>query len=728
MVFATKPRLPVWNGFRRAAATNATPDHEEILRARVLDVGAIAAAILALAHALLTQIEVSGWTESRIAGVAAAFFFALCPLLRRLTSGVALAGTVFLTTLLAVSAFAALRNGGLTAPTTAFVILVPAMAGLMLGGRAAIIAGLASLGVLGLLATADEIGLARSSPHTEADLEVLRLSAIAISVITATIVVTAFQVVLRQTILALSVANTELAASESTIKRKAEELDLIFNNVPVHLFFKDDRNRILRANKTAASSVGRPVDALVGAPTEELFPELAAKYFADDLAVIESGAPRLGIIEEIAPASGRRGWVRTDKVPYVDPSTGKRYVFVAAIDITEQRKAELALAESEQRFALAAQGSGAGIWDWVDVAGDRHFWAGRFFALLGFAPEEIAPSMTALRALLHPADTAGFDAAMQAHLSSAAPFQRDLRLRHKALGFRWYRMTGQAIWNDKGEARRMIGSIIDIDAEKCAEEALIARQRALERSIQDLKAFSQAVSHDLRSPLRAFDHLAGWVEEELAAGSIDGAKSHLVMMRVRVKRMTELLDGLRLYAQAGTRAEIAQTVSSRRLVEHSFEVLAPPLFTLTVASDLPEFETAAAPLSQVFRNLFDNAIKHHDRHAGVVAVRHFDSGDFWAFEVSDDGPGIPAAYHHRIFEMFEVLHRRNEQAGAGAGLAIVKKCVEAAGGTVAVSSGAPLERGSTFRFLWPKRWPGDSDARRETENAADHRADGSRAA
>ncbi len=728
MVFSITSRFPAMDGFRNDAETKATLEHEEILRARVLDVGAAAAVILTLAHALLTQIEVSGWTDSRLAGVAAALFFALCPVMRRLTGGVALAGSVFLTTLLAASAFAALRNGGLTAPTTAFIILAPAMAGLMLGGRAAIVTGLASLGVLALLVNAKEIGLARSSPHTLAELEVLRLSAIAISVITATVVVTAFQLVLRRTILALSVVNAELTASESGIKRKAEELDLIFNNVPVHLYFKDDQNRILRANKTAASGAGCPVEALVGAPTEAIFPELAAKYFADDLAVIESGAPRLGIIEELAPASGRRGWVRTDKVPYVDPSTGKRYVFVAAIDITEQRLAELALAESEQRFALAAQGSGAGIWDWVDVAGDRHFWAGRFFALLGYAPDEIAPSATALRALLHPADKADFDAAMQAHLSGAEPFQRDLRLRHKTLGFRWYRMTGQAIWNDKGEARRMIGSIIEINAEKCAEEALVARQRALERSIQDLKAFSQAVSHDLRSPLRAFDHLAGWVEEELAAGRFDGAKSHLVMMRVRVKQMTELLDGLRLYALAGARAEIAETVASRRLVEHSFEVLAPAFFSLKVESDLPEFETAAAPLSQVFRNLFDNAIKHHDREAGVIAVRHFESGDFWAFEVSDDGPGVPAAHHERIFDMFEVLHRRNEHMGAGAGLAIVKKCVEAAGGTVAVWSGAPLERGSTFRFLWPKRWPETGGARDEAENAALHRADGSRAA
>lgn len=687
------------------------PDRfEALIRARVLDIGAATCAIVTITHAILTQIEVPGWTEARIAGLAAAAIFAICPLVRRMTGRASVAAALFVTTLLAASAFAALRNGGLTAPTTCFVILAPAMAGLLLGSRAAAAAGFAGLGVLGLLATSGTTGLAWPSPHSPAELDALRLSALTIAVITTTVVVTAYVAVLRRSLGALSDANASLAASARTIARNAEELDLIFNNAPVHLLFKDDQNTILRGNRRAADGAGVTTEMLTGAKTETIYPAMAAKYFADDLAVLESGAPKIGIVEEIAPVAGRRGWVRTDKVPYVDPATGKRFVFVAATDITDQRNAELALAESERRFALAAQGSGAGIWDWIDVARDQQFWTPRFYALLGYEPGEIEASTSTVIGLMPLEDRKRASAALRVHLADKSPFQQDLRLRHKSLGDRWYRVTGQAIWAHNGAAERMIGSIIDIDAGKRAEEALIAHGRALDRSNRALKAFSQAVSHDLRSPLRAFDHLAAWVEEDVDTGRLDSAKSHLAVMRGRVKRMTELLEGLRLFAQAGGDGETVEALSSRELVERAFEVLAPAGFQLTIASDLPAIATAAAPLAQVFRNLIDNAIKHHDGGAGVITVGHEDAGDFWAFSVVDDGPGVAAADHDRIFEMFEVLRRRDDQAGAGAGLAIVKKVVEAAGGSVSVASNAPLARGAIFRFLWPKRWPANAGA------------------
>ena len=702
----------------------ADPDrYEAWIRARVLDIGASTCAIVTVAHSVVTQIGVPGWTESRIAGLTAAAIFALCPLVRRVTGRVSIAAALFLTTLLVASAFAALRNGGLTAPTTCFVILAPAMAGLLVGWRAAAVAGLAGLGVLGLLATSEMNGLARPSPHSPAELDALRLSALAIAVVTTTVVVTAYVAVLRRSLGALSDANASLAASAQTIRRNAEELDLIFNHAPVHLLFKDDQNTILRGNHTAANGAGVTAEMLNGAKTELIYPTMAAKYFADDLAVLESGVPKIGIIEELAAASGRRGWLRTDKVPYVDPATGKRFLFVAATDITEQRNAELALAESERRFALAAQGSGAGIWDWINVAQDQQFWTPRLYALLGYEPGEIAASASTLISLSHPEDRERTGAALRAHFVDRTPFQQDLRLRHKTLGDRWYRVTGQAIWADNGAADRMIGSIIDIDEGKRAEEALIAHGRALDRSNRALKAFSQAVSHDLRSPLRAFDHLAAWIEEDVDAGRLDAAKSNFAVMRARIKRMTELLEGLRLYALAGGDDENVEALSSRDVVERAFEVLAPAEFQLTIASDLPAITTAVAPLAQVFRNLFDNAIKHHDRGAGVITVGHEDAGAFWAFSVADDGAGVEAADQERIFEMFEVLRRREDQAGAGAGLAIVKKIVEAAGGAVSVTSSAPLARGATFRFLWPKRWPEDnSDGRTELERAANPRA------
>ena len=108
-----------------------------------------------------------------------------------------------------------------------------------------------------------------------------------------------------------------------------------------------------------------------------------------------------------------------------------------------------------------------------------------------------------------------------------------------------------------------------------------------------------------------------------------------------------------------------------------------------------------APLEQTFRNLIGNAIKHHHRPDGRVEVTAHDHRRMWEFVVADDGPGIPAAYHDRIFQMFQTLKPRDEVEGSGIGLAVVRKLVTSRGGTIRVESAEG--QGARFRFTWPKQ-------------------------
>jgi signal transduction histidine kinase len=127
----------------------------------------------------------------------------------------------------------------------------------------------------------------------------------------------------------------------------------------------------------------------------------------------------------------------------------------------------------------------------------------------------------------------------------------------------------------------------------------------------------------------------------------------------------------------------------------------PPGFTVTLPEALPTFSTAAEPLRQVFLNLIGNAIKHHDRPHGRLTITVQEQGEWYEFLVTDDGPGIPPAFHTKIFQMFQTLKPRDEVEGSGIGLAIVKKVVEGQGGTVRVESDG-ICRGTTMRFTWRK--------------------------
>jgi PAS domain S-box-containing protein len=134
------------------------------------------------------------------------------------------------------------------------------------------------------------------------------------------------------------------------LKRERNEQETIFHSVPAMIWFKDVDSRILRANRLAAQSIGRTVEEVEGKSTLELYPDEAGKYQQDDLDVIRSGKPKLGIIERYEIPSGEERWVRTDKIPYYDSSGKIVGVIVFAVDITEQKKAQVALQHAHDKL------------------------------------------------------------------------------------------------------------------------------------------------------------------------------------------------------------------------------------------------------------------------------------------------------------------------------------------------------------------------------------------
>jgi signal transduction histidine kinase len=106
-------------------------------------------------------------------------------------------------------------------------------------------------------------------------------------------------------------------------------------------------------------------------------------------------------------------------------------------------------------------------------------------------------------------------------------------------------------------------------------------------------------------------------------------------------------------------------------------------------------------LSQVFANLISNSIKHHDRLDGKVHIACQECGDSYRFVVADDGPGIDARYHDKIFQIFQAGSQKVSPDSTGIGLSIVKKVIETAGGTIHLQS--TIGQGAKFYFTWPKQ-------------------------
>jgi PAS domain S-box-containing protein len=240
----------------------------------------------------------------------------------------------------------------------------------------------------------------------------------------------------------------------------------------------------------------------------------------------------------------------------------------------------------------------------------------------------------------------------------------------------------------------------DVTEELRAKQALEQSYADLERSNQDLAHFASVASHDLRSPLRNIDDLAAWTLEDHGAELPEEARSNLTDLRQCCGRMSALLSGILTYSRAGTSDEGLERVECGALLAETIAMIAPPAgIRIEVAEPMPTLVTHGVQLQQVFVNLINNAIKHHDREQGLIRVTGARDGSTCTFKVADDRPGIAEEFRERVFGMFETLKPHDSVEGSGLGLALVKKLVERHGGEVWIED-PENERGTAFAFSW----------------------------
>lgn len=176
--------------------------------------------------------------------------------------------------------------------------------------------------------------------------------------------------------------------AEAKLLNQQIEQQVLLDLIPAMVWYKDPQNRIIRANRRAAESINKTVREIEGTSTYDLYPEEAEKYHQDDLAVIASGKPKLGIVELYETSPGDKHWVQTDKVPYRDAQGNVVGVLVFAQDITERLQAEAALQESEHQYRLLMEEASDAIVA-VDMDGYFRLVNAKACELFGYAREEL---------------------------------------------------------------------------------------------------------------------------------------------------------------------------------------------------------------------------------------------------------------------------------------------------------------------------------------------------
>ncbi|MHB1354476.1 MAG: ATP-binding protein [Anaerolineae bacterium] len=261
---------------------------------------------------------------------------------------------------------------------------------------------------------------------------------------------------------------------------------------------------------------------------------------------------------------------------------------------------------------------------------------------------------------------------------------------------------GSPVMNNKGEVWASLASFTDISERKQAAEALRAIAVDLARSNKDLEQFAYVASHDLQEPLRM---VASYTQllAELYAGKLDDRADKYIRYAVDgAVRMQSLINDLLAYSRVGTRSKpFVETDCSNLLREviQNLDKAIEESGAEVIVGELPTVIADRAQLGQVFQNLIANAVKFRGDALPRVEITAQQNGANWEFCVSDNGIGIDARFHERVFVIFQRLNEREKYKGSGLGLAICKKIVERHGGRIWIES--ELGKGSRFWFSIP---------------------------
>lgn len=225
----------------------------------------------------------------------------------------------------------------------------------------------------------------------------------------------------------------------------------------------------------------------------------------------------------------------------------------------------------------------------------------------------------------------------------------------------------------------------------------------LTQSNKDLEYFAYAAAHDMQTPLHSIGNLAKWIEEDSGDSLKGESLEHIQKLRHQVCCMEKLLNDMLEYARIEQKQHLTENmlISGSELMNTIIALISPPKsFNIHFSQAFIELHMYRMPLQKILYNLITNAIKHHDKDAGLVQVDVENNDTYFVITVCDDGPGIEPKYHQKIFEIFQTLRPKSQTAGSGMGLAIVKKLVTMHGGNIEVESKS--KRGTCFRFTWPK--------------------------
>jgi PAS domain S-box-containing protein len=489
-------------------------------------------------------------------------------------------------------------------------------------------------------------------------------------------------------------------------ERELERWKQIFSGAGFGMFVADSRNGVIvDMNPTFAAMHGYSVDQLQGIRLDALVPENSRDDFAAGLGKASKEGRHLFELQHLR-RDGSEFPSLVDVTKFVDGRT--EFLAGYCSDITERKRVEDALKESEERFRTLASALPQAIWS-TDAQGSIEYVNDAWISYAGWKSGDEARKYLPhdpWRDLLHPEDRDAYRVRWNESLSTGSTFEGQVRLRRSSDGsYRWFLCRAVAVRDRAGQIVRWLGGFTDVQQQMEDATQLKMANQALQRSNADLEQFAYAASHDLQEPLRMVSIYSELLKDEYGSGLDGQAMSYIDFAVNGARRMSNLLTDLLSYSRvANVAPQISVKADSCAAVNEALLNLSSTIDGARASIHVGTLPTVRVPeihLVQLFQNLIGNGLKYRkeqypDGERPEIRIdAKPDGGGAWLFSVSDNGIGIEPEYLMQIFGIFKRLHG-SAYEGTGIGLALCQKIVERAGGRIWAES--EPGRGSTFFF------------------------------
>jgi PAS domain S-box-containing protein len=517
---------------------------------------------------------------------------------------------------------------------------------------------------------------------------------------------------------------TERKKTEAALSVSEAKLRSIVENSNDQIFMIDRTHKYLFVNKVLAEVIGKSPEDIIGKSIFEVYPPETADQFSTNTQNVFATGKSM-FVEEKMVVNDQDLCINTGLNPVLDAERNVISVTGIVRDITENKKTEALLRDSEEKYRTIVEQSALGILIAQGPIPHIVYANSTISKSLGYSVQElISLSLQQTMGLVHPDDRELFFGRLKDRLEGKPTSEQYIiRGIRKDRSIVWIELSSALIMYDGHPAVQAM--FVDINERKKAEEKLVDSYRALEKQLSeinllqkeletankllgqsnvDLENYTYVVSHDLKAPLRAIRSFSTFIIEDFSEKLDDTGKDYFQRIVDASSRMDTLIENLLLLSRVGRKFMEVETVDLNQLLEEIVADLTPTLKKNNgkiVFHNLPKVSIPRTWMKQIFMNLIDNGLKFNKSKTPTVEVTCEETEPELLFKVSDNGIGVEEKYFDRLFNLFERLHTQEEYSGTGAGLAICKKIIQQFGGRIWIES--QVSKGSTFFFTLSKK-------------------------